>query len=131
MQSYKTLTSFNLFTPNNNSLNGDCVLKPIATVANKKPQGYKIGSEETKNKDQVLNALQVWSFCDIFRLYLNLFKMPKDFQEFYDSSNEISDELVYKLLTQKRRHEDNDLLTYLVNREEDDFFQLSDWPLLA
>lgn len=42
--------------------------------------------------------------------------MPKNFNEFYEPANKLSDELVYKLLTQKRRHEDNEMLTYLLNR---------------
>ena len=44
----------------------------------------------------------------------------------------ISDEIVYKIITKKRVFEEDDLLTYLMNRSDDhEFFHLSDWPTIA
>lgn len=120
---YRTLTTYNLFVAQSNSSVGDGVLKHnTAVVATKKPQGYKIGLEGVADRDHVLNALQVWSFCSTFRHYLGLYRAVKEFELFYDHACKISDELVYKLLTHRRQYPGNDLLTYLVNRTEEDFF---------
>lgn len=157
LKMYKTLTNFNLqlqvvppndgencITNNGNGVNGnisgghsnqaDCFLKTIVkTVATKKPQGFKVGVEGAFDRDYVLNSLQVWSFCSIFRQYLGIYKPLVNFNVFLVAENSscFSDELIYKLLTSIREYEDNDLVTYLLNRNEDDFFQLSDWPKIA
>lgn len=119
---YRTLTSYNLFTAQSNSAVGDGVLKQNSSVVAKKPKGYKIGLDGVTDREQVLNALQVWSFCSTFRHYLGLYRAVKDFEEFYNPASKISDELAYKLLTYRRQYPGNDLLTYLVSRTEEDFF---------
>ena len=70
----------------------------------------------------MLNALQIWSFCNTFKHYMGLYRVPKDLDSFYNPEVRLSDELVFKLLTHCRQYPENDLLTYLVNRTEDDFF---------
>ena len=131
IHNYRTLTSYNLFTSTSSSGVGDGVLKQNTQVVTKQPKGFKVGPEGLKNRDQVLNALQIWSFCNTFKHYMGLYRVPKDLDSFYNPEVRLSDELVFKLLTHCRQYPENDLLTYLVNRTEDDFFQLSDWPIVA
>ena len=62
---------------------------------------------------------------------MGLIKAPKDFDEFYDSANTFKDELLYKLLISQKTYPMDDLLTYLLDREEDMFFQMSEWKQIA
>ena len=62
---------------------------------------------------------------------MGLYKLPNDFDEFNDPSYMPSDELCYKLMTAVRHIDGSLLHNYLINRSDDDFFTLKDWPKIA
>ena len=104
----------------------------MASVVCKNPVGLKVCENDLSSRDLTLNALQVWSFCQTFKAFLGLIRVPPTFSEFQAKETMLSDELIFKLLTKKRIYETNDLLTYLIDRDDDDeFFHMKDWRILG
>ena len=124
LQKYRTLTSYS--GGNGNELRSPC------QIMLKKPVGFTVGTEGNPKRDMILNGLTVWSFCQTFKIFLGLRKIPADFKDFYATETKLPDEIVFKMLTNKRTYEENDLLTYLIHRADDDeFFYMSDWRIIA
>ena len=92
--------------------------------------GITVCIKEIEDKAFILNCLHVLSFINMFSSYLGLNNFKSDL------SSLLTDEIIYKLIAAKSKFEDNDLLTYLLDRNiletstvytAFDFFKHEEW----